>query len=62
MTDRQNQAREAEQKKNQVQKRLKCRGCGRKIKPETSFWEEDGGEGMYCHDCRAEMESCGCSD
>ena len=38
-----------------------CRVCGRKIKPDGCSWHEDEG-GMICSDCRAEQESCGCSD
>ena len=39
-----------------------CQMCGREIKPDTCSWQEDEEGAMYCRDCRAERESCGCSD
>lgn len=41
---------------------LRCQICGQKIEAETYNWEEDEGGGRYCQDCRAERQSCGCSD
>jgi hypothetical protein len=45
-----------------AQNYLKCLVCGRTVKPEACSWEEDDGGRIYCQDCRAEEESCGCSD
>jgi len=54
---------ETEQKKQaRAQDYLICQGCGRKVKSEVCSWEEDNGGRIYCHDCRVEAESCGCSD
>jgi hypothetical protein len=39
-----------------------CRECGRIVKPESSSWREDDAGAIYCRYCRAERESCGCSD
>jgi len=39
-----------------------CKMCGRKIDFDSCSWDDDVGEGPYCRDCRAEIESCGCSD
>ena len=41
---------------------ITCQMCGRKIESDTCSWQEDDGEAMYCEDCRAEKDSCGCSD
>jgi len=41
---------------------ITCQMCGRKIESDTCSWQADDGEGMYCEDCWAERESCGCSD
>jgi hypothetical protein len=41
---------------------LLCYGCGQHEKPEECNWKEDDGGKIFCHDCRAENESCGCSD
>jgi hypothetical protein len=41
---------------------LQCKVCGLKIKPDACSWQEDDYGAMYCKDCRAERESCGCSD
>ena len=39
-----------------------CQVCGITVQPETAGWREDEGGGIYCRDCLAERESCGCSD
>ena len=57
---KQNEAKQDEQ--FGVQNRLICQGCGRTVKAETCSWEEDDGGKIYCRDCLAEKESCGCSD
>ena len=40
---------------------LSCQRCAGRMLPGESAWEEDG-DGIVCQDCRAENESCGCSD
>jgi len=40
---------------------LSCQVCGRRVKADDCSWQEDE-DGIYCPDCRAERESCGCSD
>ena len=42
------------------QEYLICQVCGSKVKPEACSCEEDGR--IHCFYCRAEIESCGCSD
>ena len=44
------------------QRYLSCQVCGRKVKPEECSWQEDDGGAICCQDCKAERESCGCSD
>ena len=39
-----------------------CQMCGRKTETDVCSWQEDDEGAIYCHDCRAERESCGCSD
>lgn len=39
-----------------------CQMCGRKIEAEACNWQEDDEGAIYCRDCNAERESCGCSD
>jgi transcription elongation factor Elf1 len=41
---------------------LTCQMCGREIEPDACVWQEDDEGAMYCYDCNAERESCGCSD
>jgi len=53
---------EKDQDQNQTRDYLRCQVCGSKMTPDACFWEEDGGGGIYCRDCKAEKESCGCSD
>jgi hypothetical protein len=40
---------------------ITCDVCGRPVPAEAIWWEEDSGL-MCCRECRAEKESCGCSD
>jgi hypothetical protein len=51
-----------EKRKTRRQRNLPCLLCGKWVKPEECSWEEDGSGAMYCPDCQAERESCGCSD
>ncbi|MFC1845027.1 hypothetical protein ACFLZ5_09605 [Thermodesulfobacteriota bacterium] len=39
-----------------------CEMCGRKFKANACSWQEDGEGALHCVDCKAELESCGCSD
>jgi hypothetical protein len=43
------------------QRNLSCRLCGRIVRPDECSWEEDDA-GMFCPDCQAERQNCGCSD
>jgi len=45
-----------------AQHRLSCHVCGRTVEPEECSWQEDDDAQICCRECRAEMESCGCSD
>jgi hypothetical protein len=36
--------------------------CGRIMQFEECSWQCDDGGLIYCQDCKAERESCGCSD
>ena len=40
---------------------VRCLICGRNSPAESCIWEEDK-PGVCCNDCRAELNSCGCSD
>ena len=44
------------------QHHLACQVCGRIVQPEADSWREDDGGGRYCRFCKAERESCGCSE
>ena len=44
------------------QDHLTCRVCGRIVQPEAGSRMENDGGGIYCLYCKAERESCGCSD
>ena len=46
-----------EEKKNNVT----CGICGRTVAADEISWEEDN-DVLLCRECRAEEESCGCSD
>lgn len=39
-----------------------CRVCGKILLPEECNWEGAAGTGMLCRYCKAEGNSCGCSD
>ena len=39
-----------------------CQLCGRIMQFEECSWQCDDGGLIYCQDCKAERESCGCSD
>ena len=41
---------------------MRCQLCGRTIDQDTADWEADDEGVLFCRDCRAERESCGCSD
>jgi len=41
---------------------LVCQVCGRKVKSAECSWQEDDDAKIICQDCKAERESCGCSD
>ncbi len=41
---------------------LICQMCGRILQPEESNWDAEAGKGMLCRYCKAEGDSCGCSD
>lgn len=60
--DSKEQKRAAEKMQTDDQNYLVCQVCGSRIKPETSTWDEDDEGLIFCKDCRAERESCGCSD
>jgi len=41
---------------------ITCEMCGRKFKADSCSWQEDDEGELRCEECRAERESCGCSD
>jgi hypothetical protein len=41
---------------------LACQVCGRSMKGADCSWQEDDDGKIICRECRAEWESCGCSD
>ena len=41
---------------------IACEMCGRKLIADSCSWLEDDGGALRCEECRAELESCGCSD
>ena len=59
-TNKQRKKREGAQNKEHGY--VKCQMCGRKIDPDACIWQEDDEGALYCQDCEAERESCGCSD
>ena len=52
---------EEESLEKEQSKTITCDYCGRPVPADTIWWEEESGL-MCCMDCRAEKESCGCSD
>ena len=46
-----------EEKENSVT----CDICGRAV-PADEIWCEEDSDVLFCRECRAEEESCGCSD
>lgn len=53
---------ETRQNSEKSQGDIKCQVCGRLLAPEESNWEGEAGTGMLCLYCKAEEDSCGCSD
>jgi len=43
------------------QKSITCGICGKVVAADEIWWEEDDNV-LFCRECRAEEESCGCSD
>ncbi len=52
---------EAERNKEQAAQTAYCDCCGRPVAVARLSWL-GGEDGWLCPDCRAERESCGCSD
>lgn len=42
-------------------KKITCEICGREVAADEIWWQEDN-DALFCRECRAEEESCGCSD
>jgi len=55
-----NETDEGEQ--GQKQSLQACQLCGRMVQAAECSWQEDDDDLFCCRDCRAEKESCGCSD
>jgi hypothetical protein len=41
---------------------LLCHECNRTVGADLCGWEEDDEGRIFCQECRAVKESCGCSD
>lgn len=53
---------EDQEERPTLEEHVVCQVCGREIEPDACSWHEDEGGMICCPDCRAERESCGCSD
>ena len=60
--DNKEQKRATEKTHTNDQNYLVCQVCGSRIKSEISTWDEDDEGLICCKECRAERDSCGCSD